>query len=64
MNTIWKGLWRSGKFGTYCSDGAHSSWVKIKNPTYSQAESRHELFEKRNGGMRRSGKGKRELVLA
>src|SRR5262249_9223637 len=23
-----------------------SSWVKIKNPTYSQAEGRHELFER------------------
>ena len=34
------------KLGTYRSDGAQTSWLKIKNPNYSQAEGRHELFEK------------------
>jgi len=40
-----------GKFagGTYQSDGAATSWVKFKNPTYTQAEGRAELFESRRG---------------
>ena len=49
---------------TYRTDGAQISRIKVKNRTYSQAEGRHELFEKRSGGMRRSAKLKRELVLA
>jgi hypothetical protein len=32
--------------GTLSRRGA-TSWVKVKNPDYSQAEDRHELFEKR-----------------
>lgn len=32
--------------GTYQS-GNRTSWLKIKNSTYSQTEGRHELFEKR-----------------
>src|SRR4030095_1290539 len=30
--------------GTYQCDGRATSWLKIKNPQYSQAEGRHELF--------------------
>ena len=52
------------KFGTYRTNGSQTSWIKVKNPTYSQAEGRLELFEKRNGGANRSGWRKRELVLA
>ena len=33
--------------GTYQCDGRGTSWLKIKNPDYSQAEGRHELFESR-----------------
>jgi bifunctional non-homologous end joining protein LigD len=33
--------------GSYQSDGRGTSWLKIKNPEYSQAEGRHELFESR-----------------
>lgn len=33
-------------YGTYQTAG-RTSWLKIKNPDYSQAEGRHELFEKR-----------------
>jgi ATP-dependent DNA ligase len=55
------GKWR---LGTYRSDGAQTSWVKIKNSTYSQAEGRGELFEKRNNGERRDQRITRELVLA
>jgi bifunctional non-homologous end joining protein LigD len=35
--------------GTYHVDGATTSWLKVKNPAYSQAEGRHELFESRRG---------------
>ena len=42
-----EGIAGKWKFGTYRADGAQTSWVKIKNPDYSQAEGRHELFEKR-----------------
>jgi len=41
------GKWARGR---YQSDGRSTSWVKIKNPSYSQAEGRAELFE---------GKGRR-----
>jgi ATP-dependent DNA ligase len=33
--------------GTYQCDGRGTSWLKIKNPEYSQAEDRHELFDSR-----------------
>lgn len=31
--------------GTYQTDGRRASWVKIKNPDYTQTRDRHELFE-------------------
>jgi hypothetical protein len=31
--------------GTYQCDGRGTSWLKVKNPEYSQIEGRHELFE-------------------
>jgi bifunctional non-homologous end joining protein LigD len=42
--------WRAG---TYQTNGAGTSWFKIKNPRYSQAEGRRELFERREGLPRR-----------
>jgi hypothetical protein len=33
--------------GSYQCDGGGTSWLKIKNPNYSQAEGRHELLESR-----------------
>jgi bifunctional non-homologous end joining protein LigD len=38
-----------GKFarGTYQTDTARTSWVKFKNPLYSQVEGRADLFERR-----------------
>src|SRR5689334_14845773 len=33
--------------GTYHCDGRGTSWLKIKNPHYSQMEGRRELFEAR-----------------
>jgi bifunctional non-homologous end joining protein LigD len=35
------GKWKSGRYST---DGRSTSWIKIKNPAYSQMEGRHELF--------------------
>jgi ATP-dependent DNA ligase len=35
--------WRHGVYRA----GHGTSWVKIKNPSYSQTEGRHELFERR-----------------
>jgi hypothetical protein len=32
------------KWGAYAPDPGSSSWVKIKNPAYSQAAGRHEQF--------------------
>lgn len=41
--------------GSYTTDGRSTSWLKMKNPTYSQAKGRHELFDRRTieGGTRR-----------
>lgn len=36
--------------GTYQS-GNGTSWLKIKNPDYTQMEGRHELFERRRGAL-------------
>jgi bifunctional non-homologous end joining protein LigD len=46
--------------GTYHTDGRTTSWLKVKNPTYSQAEGRHEFFEGR-AWSRRSGELPRRL---
>src|SRR5262245_7997315 len=39
-----RGVVGKWKFGSYRSDGTQTSWVKVKNATYSQAEGRGELF--------------------
>jgi bifunctional non-homologous end joining protein LigD len=38
--------------GTYHVDGRTTSWLKIKNPSYSQAVGRHEAFEGRGSSRR------------
>ena len=43
--------------GTYQTDGRGTSWLKIKNPEYTQAVGRHELFDRRVDGVRRPGAG-------
>jgi hypothetical protein len=55
-----EGIVAKWKRGTYSSDPQRTSWLKIKNPTYSQAEGRGELFEKRNGRERRYVRVRRE----
>ena len=41
-----EGIVAKWKSAPYRMDGNRTSWVKIKNPNYSQAEGRHERFEK------------------
>src|SRR5919201_1683104 len=50
--------------GRYEADGVSTSWVKIKNPNYSQDEGRRELFEKRRNLTARRNKSWRAPVLA
>ena len=58
-----EGIVAKWRRGTYQSDGA-TSWLKIKNPDYSQAVDRHELFEKRRPKADRARWAKPELVLS
>jgi bifunctional non-homologous end joining protein LigD len=44
-----EGIVAKRKDGLYTPE--ETSWVKIKNPAYSQAEGREELFEKRAAGV-------------
>jgi bifunctional non-homologous end joining protein LigD len=41
--------------GSYQCDGRGTSWLKIKNPDYSQMESRHELFAAKRPEWHRRG---------
>jgi ATP-dependent DNA ligase len=41
-----EGIVAKWKVGEYIPSDRRSSWVKIKNPNYSQAEAREELFER------------------
>ena len=50
--------------GCYQCDGHGTSWLKIKNPHYSQAEGRHELFEARRKSPRWPRGHSRKLTLA
>jgi ATP-dependent DNA ligase len=45
-----EGIVAKWKRGAYHMDGVTTSWLKIKNPTCSQAEGRHELFGGRVSG--------------
>lgn len=49
--------------GQYATDGVSTSWLKIKNPQYSQWEGRRELFEARRDRRQRSRSGWRAPVL-
>jgi hypothetical protein len=48
----------------YQTNGTTTSWVKIKNPAYSQMRGRRELFEGRRGDRPRTRTATRRLVLA
>jgi ATP-dependent DNA ligase len=55
------GKWRDGSYST---DPRATSWVKVKNPTYSQMEGRYERFEVRQQwNRRRATQGALSLVL-
>jgi bifunctional non-homologous end joining protein LigD len=41
-----EGIVAKWKGGLYIADDRRSSWVKVKNPNYSQLEGREELFER------------------
>ena len=58
-----EGVVAKWKRGTYQNSG-RTSWLKIKNPEYSQAANRHELFEKRRPRSDRARWTKPELLLA
>jgi bifunctional non-homologous end joining protein LigD len=45
------GKWANGR---YHVDGSTTSWLKVKNPAYTQAVGRHELFEGRGSSRTRS----------
>lgn len=40
--------------GTYQTDTSRTSWLKIKNPDYSQMVDRHELFDAGRANSRRT----------
>ncbi len=48
------GKWTAG---TYQTDGRRTSWLKIKNPMYTQIRDRHELFKHRNASGRSPHRG-------
>src|SRR5215813_7198548 len=43
-----EGIVAKWKDGSYIADDRRSSWVKVKNPQYSQIEGREELFERQS----------------
>jgi ATP-dependent DNA ligase len=50
--------------GTYRIDGRATSWLKIKNPDYTQMRDRHELFATRQAFIARDRTQRRlDLVL-
>ena len=49
--------------GSYLSDPRATSWVKIKNASYSQIEGRHELFERPASSTARQPKPSLALTL-
>ena len=56
------GKWRHGRYQT---DGRRTSWVKIKNPDYTQMRDRYELFAARGADSRRGRAATRpDVVLA
>ena len=55
------GKWKQGR---YLCDGTSTSWVKIKNPSYSQMDGRAEFFEQRGGTKLKARNAAPQLVLA
>jgi bifunctional non-homologous end joining protein LigD len=53
--------WRHGR---YLADGMSTSWLKIKNPKYSQVDGRADLFEQRKSSVSLQKSVAPVLVLA
>jgi len=54
-----EGIVAKWTLGTYQTEGRRTSWLKIKNPEYTQIRDRHELFQTRSHhaeGRRRNAK--------
>src|SRR5437870_5095223 len=49
--------------GRYETDGQSTSWLKVKNPTYSHMVGRRELFEARRDVQQRRRRDRRQPVL-
>jgi bifunctional non-homologous end joining protein LigD len=49
-----EGVVAKWKRGRYYSDGQTTSWLKIRNPAYSQIEGRHDVFAPRRSAWSRS----------
>jgi len=59
-----EGVVGKSRHGRYESDGVTTSWVKIKNPHYSQMDGRRGLFEKRRDQTAHRSRSCRSPVLA
>ena len=44
-----EGIVAKEKHAPYIADARRSTWINIKNPRYTQAEGRHELFDQMRG---------------
>jgi ATP-dependent DNA ligase len=55
------GKWAKGRYHT---DGVQTSWIKIKNPTYSHMVGPNEFFEQRRDTQRRRRHELRVPVLS
>jgi ATP-dependent DNA ligase len=49
-----EGIVAKWKRGRYHSDGQTTSWLKVRNPDYSQMEVRHDAFALRRSAWSRS----------
>ena len=47
-----EGIVAKWKNGSYIASDRRSSWVKMKNPNYSQIEGRAEMFDEQTGSQR------------
>jgi bifunctional non-homologous end joining protein LigD len=57
-----EGIVAKWRRGPYSKDGVTTSWIKIKNPDYSQIVDRHELFEARRGQRSRTSKWRKPIL--
>jgi bifunctional non-homologous end joining protein LigD len=51
-----EGIVAKWKFGSYLPNSSATTWIKVKNPNYTQSEGRGERFEARSTGHRTTSK--------